>query len=291
MNYNTYINEQYSENNMDIDQYNYILPKNDNSKPNNILNNIVQHPFIDSLSININLISLNNNTQTCNIILYRYRSYNNYHYIEYYLPCNTETNQREIITNNIYSKGDCLITYINENRNDIIGTKRLKGYITYNNELFGVIQVRDTNNSNDINNNDWITLWDIIVYKQVFREKIQKNIIEFFLTHHSISSLYVNNYQCVMPIILYCNIPEIYSKYIQNTNSIQYCKKENGPLIFLSNNYKNEDNNVRNICFIQDVDFSVTQEKLLDKTYIINKYDNKLQYIFKTDEYIISCMK
>ena len=58
MNYNTYINKLYSINdilsNDNMDEENYISPKDNNYHPsNNILNNIVQHPFIDTLSINL----------------------------------------------------------------------------------------------------------------------------------------------------------------------------------------------------------------------------------------------
>ena len=206
--------------------------------------------------------------------MYRLRHYNDYHYVEYYLPYNNQTNHREIIKYNHYVYNDCLVKYVNH----IGGRKRLKGYITYNKELFGIVQVRDDIINNT--NNHWITLWDIIAYKQVFREKIQNNIIDFFMNYSYISSLYVNNHQCIMPMILYCKIPMTHSEYIQNTRSVQYCQRENGPLIILNNDYNSEDNNVRNLCFIQDVDFSTSIHILQDKSYIVNKYENILQYIF-----------
>lgn len=293
MNYNTYINKLYSINRANMDENNYILPKdedNNNHHSSNILNDIVQHPFINTLSTNIDSFSLkDNDIQACNIILYRIRHYNDYHYVEYYVPYNTQNKCREIVKYNNYSYSDCLVKYVNDHIDHIGGRKRLKGYILYNNELFGIVQVRDTNINT--NTNHWITLWDIIAYKQVFREKIQNNIIYFFMEYNRLSALYINNHQCIMPMILYCNIPTTYSEYIQNTGSIQYCQRENGPLIILNNNYTSEYNNIRNLCFIQDIDFSITNDIQQDKSYSVNKYENILQYIFKTDEYIISYIK
>jgi|LauGreDrversion4_2_1035121.scaffolds.fasta_scaffold12310_5 hypothetical protein len=240
---------------------------------NSILNSIVRHPFVDNLDTNINNISKCGNN--INIVVYRLNTYNNNHYVEFYLPDGC------LIS---LTRADRLLDSIKYNIKDIHGTKRLKGVLTWDNQPYIFVQVRDNKQPTD-----WLVLWDIVANKHVYGNCINSNTIDFFLKHHKFNDLYIDNRICLKPVVLYCNIDSKYKVYVSNYKSIQYCTRNNSPLIEL-HNYIDGDN-VRNLCFIQDEPISSSSTNL-NKTSVVIQRDNiHTQWVFKTDAIIRSDTK
>jgi hypothetical protein len=92
---------------------------------------------------------------------------------------------------------------------------------------------------------------------------------------------FVKNPQYCIPLI-----DNKYKKYINKNNSIQYCQNERNVLIYLSE--FTEGDNVRNICFVEDIEID---NDLANKNYIIERKDKKYRWIFKNDNNIISFLK
>ena len=256
-----YMNEE----NNDIETYD-IHEKNQTTI--NYLDDMLEHPFIDSLESNTYPLKATN----INIVLYRLNKFNEIDYIEYYLL----NGQFLSITTSYDSDYD--IESI-----PLQGKKRLKGYLTLNDEKFLVVQLMD---NNDIN---WITLWDILVNESVYREKIQQNVISFFRMNNTMSNLIMKNKVISKPIILYCLVDDKYLNYIQKTNTVQFCQDKHTNLITLGD--YNDNDNVRNVCFIDDCDLKYDIDIDLNVSdYIILKgHTNK--WIFKDDRRIISYIK
>ena len=299
MNYNKYINNL-------ANTYHDTHEENDS-----ILNNIIQHPFIDTLPMDIiSSPGLNyciNNSVKYNVILYRIQHHNNNHYVEFYLPYihsseslfNIEYHSTEDTGKPISNSN--LLKYLKSHIQSIPGLKRFKGHITHKNTVYSIVQVRDKNIDDDSKNtdrndsyynyNNWLTLWDIIAYKHSFREKIDTNIVDFFVKNHMIAYLFLNKQKCVLPVILYCNVSNIYNSFIKKNKTVQYCQGENGPIIHLNCDYLHELNNVRNVCFIKDIDIHKSVDILQNKSCIILKNSNSLNYLFKNDNNILSYIK
>ena len=304
MNYNKYINS-------------LACTYHDSHQENSsILNNIIQHPFIDTLPMDIisspDFNCLNNSVKY-NVILYRIQHHNNNHYVEFYLPyihsseslfnieyhSTTENIDKPISNSN-------LLKYLKDHINSIPGVKRFKGHIIHNNIVYTIVQVRDKNiddisnnmnrNHSYYNYNNWLTLWDIIAYKHSFREKIDTNVVDFFVKNHTIAYLFLNKQKCLLPVILYCNVSNIYNSFIKKNKTVQYCQGENGPTIHLNCDYLHELNNVRNVCFIKDIDIHTSVDILQNESCIIlnnnnNNNSNSLNYLFKNDNNILSYIK
>ena len=277
-----------------------------------ILNNIIKHPFIDTLPTEVDSFTNSNCCITfnkCNIVLYRIQHHNDNHYVEFYLPFDISCNSRVTIGyHNKYSisndtiTNDLFMKYLKEHISDIPGNKRFKGHIVYNNIMYMIVQLRNTisdeyssltieHNNNNNKNNNWLTLWDIIAYKHVFREKLHPTIVDFFVKHHKLAYLVVNSRLCLLPMVLYCHVSKEYKEYVKKNKSIQYCQRENGPIVHLHSNCLCEMNTIRNICFITDNDIVTSRQSLQDKSYVFFKQDNQLQYLFKDDSNIISYIK
>lgn len=299
MNYNKYINRL-------VNTY------QDSSQDNgSFLNNIIQHPFIDTLPMDINsltVLNCPNSGINYNVILYRIQHHNNNHYVEFYLPYinsnetpfnieyhTTNENAGKHISNTI------LIKYLKHHIQCIPGVKRFKGHIMQNNIVYSIVQIRDKSSMDSSNNgihsqsyynsNNWLTLWDIIAYKHVFREKIDSNIVDFFVKHHTIAQLFLNKQRCLLPMTLYCTVSNKYLEFIKKNKSVQYCQRENNPVISLNCNYLCESNNVRTVCFVSDADIYTTIEKLQTQPCIILNKENGLDYLLKDDSNIISYIK
>ena len=285
-----------------------------------ILNDIIRHPFIDTLSMDINSFTDSdcpNNIVKHNVILYRIQHHNTHHYVEFYLPSNNfnESDESDESSESLFSieyhtttesaekpiSNTSLIKYLKEHIQYIPGVKRFKGHIIHNRVVYSIVQVRDKNiddNSNSFNRNqsyynynNWLTLWDILAYKHVFREKIDSNIVDLFIKHHTIAHLFLNKHLCLLPMTLYCNVSNKYETFIKKHKSVQYCQRENTPIIYLNSRYLCELNNVRNVCFIQDADIYTTIEKLQNQSCIILNNENGLDYLLKNDDDIISYIK
>jgi len=294
MDYNKYINN--------LANIYHESPQNNGS----ILNDIIQHPFIDTLHMDINsstILNCLNNSVKYNVILYRIQHHNNNHYVEFYLPYhsneylfNIEYYSTENIDKSISNSN--LFKYLKEHIQHIPGVKRFKGHITHNNMVYSIVQVRNKNTNDVLNDkqistsyNNWLTLWDIIAYKHVFREKIDNSIVDFFVKNYKIACLFLDKKRCLIPMILYCSVADKHNTFIKQNKSVQYCQRENDPIVYLNCDYLLELNNVRNVCFIDDNEIYTTMDTLQYNSYIIFKNQNSLNYLFKNDDNIISYIK
>ena len=294
MDYNKYINN--------LANIYHESPQNTDS----ILNDIIQHPFIDTLHMDINsstILNCLNNSVKYNVILYRIQHHNNNHYVEFYLPYhsneylfNIEYYSTENIDKSISNSN--LFKYLKEHIQHIPGVKRFKGHITHNNMVYSIVQVRNKNTNDVLNDkqistsyNNWLTLWDIIAYKHVFREKIDNSIVDFFVKNYKIACLFLDKKRCLIPMILYCSVADKHNTFIKQNKSVQYCQRENDPIVYLNCDYLLELNNVRNVCFIDDNEIYTTMDTLQYNSYIIFKNQNSLNYLFKNDDNIISYIK
>jgi len=230
---------------------NEIIEKNTNY--DTLDNMVLNHPFIDKLE----LIELEINY----CILYRFNKFNKFYYLEYY----------------IINVNNCCYNDILDEINYIKGIKKVKGTIQFKNNNYILIQVRG---NSEIEN--WVVLWDIIITQSYFGLKYDRNIIDFFYTHNQLDNLFIKNNICLKPLVLYAYVDIMYKKYIKLQKSIQYCQNINSSLIELSN-YKNDDN-VRNLCFINDIDICKKNES--DNYCIINN-----NWVFKNDKDILSLIK
>lgn len=280
-NYNKFMNQYDSdENTQEYDTNDSIVYRNDryNSSDNNnntILNTILQHPYIEELSIDLDECKHN-----INIVLYRISHYGENITTEFYLP-------KEFLS--IQRTSDYELTYtLNETLCQITGMKRVNGTMLFENESYIFVQVRNNNDSRY-----WISIWDIIVNEHSFGEKINNKIIRFFKSNYDISTLIINKKYCLKPIVLYSNIDEQCLGYVEKNKSIQYCQREKDSLIRL-HLYK-EGDNVRHICFIEDDEYSTIYSSLSKKEYVkmIDDTTDRDQplWIFKNDNNIISYIK
>ena len=170
---------------------------------------------------------------------------------------------------------------------DIEGTSYIKGSIDWNDNQYLIVQQKNNNNAN----NNWVTLFDIVVNGYLFGEKIQENVISFFKTHNTIANLIKNKTILMKPIILYSKVNEIHNLYIQRTKSIQYCQTYNNCLITLHSEYMDTDN-IRNICLVDDCDITDDIDLLNIEKYILLRAPNNAKYwIFKDDKYILSIIQ
>jgi hypothetical protein len=216
------------------DQYHiYSIPDKQIIENNsNLLDNIIQHPFINNITYNRFQM-----LKECYIIFYRINVFNKYHYVEYYINNNfskisltTETTAFNIFENIII-----------ETEKTIRGIKRFKGIYEHNDNQYMFIQIRE-----NITTNMWVNLWDIVVYNHYFGERFHTEVIDFFVDNNSISNLKLNNQIILKPSVLYCRVNDMYLPYIDKHKSIQHCQDDS--LIKLTRYRK--DDNVRVICFI-----------------------------------------
>ena len=276
--------------------------KNDSTvRPGNILDTIVQHPFMEKISTNTydSLTVDSPCREKIYLIVYRINTYNTNNVVEFYLKSHFLSTDIDI--------GDNIATAVNNTLYHVTGTKRLSGYIMVGNIRHVFVQVRNTRTVSAPSSN-WLTIWDIIVNKHYFGEKIDQNVIDFFTANCEISNLLINRRLCIKPIVLYSYADKSHTEYIKKHNSIQYCQRENDILIKL-NQYKSGDN-IRSICFIEDAEFSDTYGGLRERDFIImnnsqksltngnqdqeqesSDNDTDIRWIFKNERNIFSHIK
>lgn len=244
----------------------------DINKRNNIVSNeiddIIEHPYIKLLDSTIE--------PTCNklnILLYRLNTYNEQNFLEFYL-----INGKFI---SLTYDSDKHIEDIHNALLNINGVKKMKGYTKHNNENISVVQCRNNNTYSN-----WVTIWDILINNHYFGEKISEYVIDFFLVNSNIANLYRNEIILYKPLISYCNIDNKYHNYIKKTNSIQYCQNKQHSIIQLHDYEEND--NVRNICFVEDCD---KLDYNSNENYLLERKEGNNILIFKTDNDIISYIK
>jgi hypothetical protein len=264
----------------------------------NILDTIVQHPFMEHISTNTYayLTVKSPCREKIHLIVYRINTYKENNVVEFYLKSDFLSTDIDI--------GDNIATNVNDTLHHVAGTKRLSGYIMVGNIRHVFVQVRNNGSTSN-----WLTIWDIIVNKHYFGEKIDQNVVDFFTANCEISNLILNRRLCMKPVILYSYADKSHTEYIKKHNSIQYCQRENDILIKL-NQYKIGDN-IRSICFIEDAEFSDTYGGLRTHDFIImnshksqisgnqeqessdndNDNDNDIKWIFKNEKNIFSHIK
>ena len=280
MNYNKLINNDdiYSDSDVDNNNDNDIQPLCDiSSRHTNILNNILQHQYIDKLSLDLKEIT----SCKCNktrVIVYRINKYEKNDVVEFYLS-------DEFITIDLSKQSDILMT-IQTYLNHLCGVSRLKGSKFYDNNQYIFVQMRDS-----YDNNNWVTLWDIIVNKHYFGKQINQEIVQFFIQNSEIGNLFkgVSTIPCIKPIILYTEIDKQYHGHVRQYRTIQYCQKEHGPLIKLRKFKEND--NIRTICFIDDTEFSNNYDDLVHNGHVIVKMEEEPIWIFKNEINIFSYVK
>lgn len=231
-----------------------------NNKNENLEDILLYHPFIDDLQDQLN------NKELSQLIIYRLNKHNEFNYVEYY-----NTN---IIC---FQNSDIILDKLKH----ISGKKKVKGSIRNEIDNYTIVQIRD----NKINEN-WITLWDIIINNHYYGEKIDETLYKFILKYSKLDDLFIKDIICKKPQILYCLVNEKYKNYINTHNSIQYCQNEKNLLIHLSK-FKSGFN-VRNICFLDD---SEINEDLLNNDYIVERKEEEYEWIVKNDKNIISFLK
>jgi hypothetical protein len=256
-----YINEE----NCDIETHD-IQEKNQTDIT--YLDGILEHPFIDSLK---------SNTYPCkdslvNLVLYRLSRFNEIDFVEYYL---FNGQFISILLSSDLNKDVASIP--------LSGKKRIKGLMTLNDENYLMVQVSKTTDSID-----WITLWDILVNEAIYGEKIQQKVISFFRENNTMSNLIINKNIISKPIILYCLVDNKYMNYIQRSNSVQFCQNDNNTIEIVLGDYI-ENDNVRNLCFVNDCDMKAGNELNIYDYIILKGPTNK--WIFKDDRRIISYTK
>ena len=226
----------------------------------NINESLLYHPYTEDLS---NYEYTNGKTR---LILYRINNCNKYNFIEYYL-------------NDIYCECDKEI--ILKNLIYLPGRKNIKGKIKEGDSMFTIIQIRDNKNKEN-----WVTLWDIIINKHYYGEKIDNKLVSFMLNNNKLDNLFIKDKICNKPIILYCFVDEKYKNYINKYNSVQYCQDTRNILINLSE-YK-PGYNVRNICFLHDREID---NDLKNNDFIVERNEEGYKWIIKNDKNIISFLK
>ena len=158
-----------------------------------------------------------------------------------------------MIFKNIYyieillNDGNFIQATINESFLDKIkttGTKRLKGSIYFQDNQYLFIQIRKSKT-----NDNWYSLYDILVNKHYCGKMINDCVINFVINNNAVFDMYKNNILYTKPNVLYTHLDSKYNKYFNITNSIQYCGSKDG-LVKLSNYTCND--NIRCLAFITD---------------------------------------
>ena len=248
-----------------------IKEKNNNTINYSLLDNIVQHNFIDNL-----ILDKKESINKCNIIIYRINCFNSHDYVEYYfnkglLSLNLKTNKS--LDEVFYIIEEKISKYIS-------GVKKNKGSYEYNNEKYIFIQIRRNNDRGN-----WVNLWDILINKHYFGNYFNNKVIDFFNYNNCISDLKLRNEYCLKPYVLYCNIDDKYLKYIKKNNTIQYCQEDS--LIKLYNSHENN-YNIRVLCFIDIDSVNLTYDcglNLQKYGFSIDKTNNC--WIFKNEKELL----
>lgn len=239
----------------------------ENGTNENLLDSIIQHPFIDNIDFNESQL-----VKDFHIVFYRLSKFKSYNYVEYYI-------NNDFLKVSLKFETKLLDVYDNiimETDKKIEGVKKLKGIYEYNNNKYIFIQVRE-----NININMWVSLWDIVVTNHYFGKNFNNHVIDFFINNNTISNLKMNKQILLKPNILYCHIDDKYLSYVNKHKSIQYCQDDS--LIKLHQFKKND--NVRVMCFTNFDKFISTDsnnENLKKNGFFIDKINK--YWVFQNEE-------
>lgn len=243
----------------------------------NMIDAIVQHPFMERLELQED--DLHNCREKIYIIPYKITKYSTEskteYFVEYHIP-------DEFLSTTTIPNSNCLDTLVDDTLTNMSGKKKLMGNTKFNDHQYLFVQVR----GNDSLGERWITTWDILANKHHFGEKIQQNVIDFFIHYSTVSDLILYKQICPKPISLYTMVDETYLSYIIQNQSIQYCQRDNGSLITLNNFV--ETDNIKAICFVNDCEFSTNHDDLINLDGIQIKENNHVSWIFKNENEIVS---
>lgn len=268
-----------------------ISSDNDDSNEHTNINkdmfrSILRHPYIEHIDeynddCKDNNLDIHKNKNERNyLVIYRIKTYKAVNpVVEFYI-----LNDFLSSTKNIDNVGTELQM--------ILGDKRVKGNVLFKEKKYSFVQVR--------NNNDtryWLNLWDILVHKHYFGNKICDNVIDFFKEHGEVTTLMIGKNICLKPITLYTEIEERYCQYINKTKSIQYCQNKRDSLIYLRNFKEND--NIRAICFVDDSVINDSIHELEYGDYAVKKNIGvegpeeieEFEWIFKNDNALFSSVK
>jgi hypothetical protein len=267
-----------------------ISSDNDDSNEHTNINkdlfrSILRHPYIERIDeynddCKDNNLDIHKNKNERNyLVIYRIKTYNEVNsVVEFYI-----LNDFLSSTKNIDNVGTELQM--------IPGDKYVKGTVLFKEKKYSFVQVRNNNDTRH-----WLHLWDILVHKHYFGNKICDNVIDFFKEHGEVTTLMIERNICVKPITLYTEIEERYCEYINKTKSIQYCQNKRDSLIY-SRNFK-ENDNIRTICFVDDRVINDSIHELEHLDYIVKNNVSEeigeigeIGWIFKNDNTLISSVK
>lgn len=275
----------------DSNKTNSYINKSDNIQ---ILNTILRHPYMEKVDIDLKIDlgvhhGISNNYKNY-LVIYRLNTYNTINHVAefYILGTFLSVSRKESDDVLSHNNGDFAITGINTILHHVPGDKRIKGTTMFKDNNYTFIQVR---NNKDTSN--WLNIWDIVVNKHYFGERIDDLVIDFFKNNNDLTNLMLNQTICLKPIVLYSYVDERYHEYIKKNRSIQYCQNKIDSLIKL--HHFNENDNVRTLCFIEDRDFSNTSHELICNHYIIKRETHdtqeRVEWIFKSDNILFSSVK
>jgi len=237
-----------------------------------MLSSILRHPYIERIAYD-NLDIHKNNNERNYLVIYRIKTYNEInHLVEFYILDDFLSSTKN--TDNVDTE-----------LQSIYGDKRIKGNVLFKKKKYSFVQVR-----NNPDTSNWLNLWDILVHKHYFGNKLCDNVIDFFKEHGEVTTLMIGTNICLKPITLYTEIEDRYCEYINKTKSIQYCQSETEPLIHLRN-FK-EDDNIRTICFVDDRENDDSIHELEYHNYIVkNCVGEEIEWNFKNDNALFSSVK
>jgi len=170
---NTYFNIDAIDNDINDSSTNSIRYLNNNVTNNvtnnetiNLLNNIIQHPFIDELSVFSNNIRYKKYSKI-NIIFYRINYSCEIPFIEYYFE---NLDNFLFVDNSNYKNfnklNSDLYNYLN-GFSTLTGLNIIEGVIE-DNEIYIIVKNKITNKTYNYNYDNWLTIYDIVVNKHLF---------------------------------------------------------------------------------------------------------------------------
>jgi hypothetical protein len=251
----------------------------------NLLDDIIQHPFIEDIeNIDLNIVSNDHYREKICLIPYRITNHDDHHFVEFNVGSDFHVLKQSILDKDKDKGKDKVYETLNNTLHHISGRKKMMGSVTFKNKHFILVQVRNSNMN--FYNNNWVTIWDLVVNRHVFGDSFNEEVVEFFTHHSTLSDLILQKKISSKPVALYCNIHTNYLQYVLTYQTAQYCQNDDSPLFNLTE-YQH-DTNVRVLCFIEDTVSNNNKQTLVGKDYIQTNVDKTVSWIFKNEKRIVS---